>query len=194
MNTVEISAALAGLFTELVAGTGDPGGPFILNTGNEGLLRAIDRLTARDASSSANDGATIAAHVQHLRCGLSLMNRWAAEGGDPFADPKWDEAWKVSAVDDEQWAEIRAGLREQAQRWLQVLEAPRQLSNAELNGMIGSIAQVAYHLGAIRQINKARTAERRQFFPFSALAAKGDFSRSVRRVVRDRLDVFDPLA
>jgi hypothetical protein len=122
------------------------------------------------------------------------MNRWAAEGGDPFADPKWDEAWKVSAVDDEQWAEIRAGLREQAQRWLQVLEAPRQLSNAELNGMIGSIAQVAYHLGAIRQINKARTAERRQFFPFSALAAKGDFSRSVRRVVRDRLDVFDPLA
>jgi hypothetical protein len=36
MNTVEIRAALAGLFTELVAGTGDPGGPFILNTGDEG--------------------------------------------------------------------------------------------------------------------------------------------------------------
>jgi len=160
MNSVEVSAALAELFTELVAGTGDSGGPFILNTGDIGLLRAIDRLTARDASSSANDGATIAAHVQHLRFGLSLMNRWATEGGDPFADPKWDEAWKITTVDDEQWTEIRGGLREQALRWLQVLEAPRQLSSAELNGMIGSIAQVAYHLGAIRQISKAARGPR----------------------------------
>ena len=58
-----------------------------------GLLRSIDKLSAADASQAVNDGATIAAHAQHLRYGLSLMNRWAAEGGNPFADAKWDEAW-----------------------------------------------------------------------------------------------------
>ena len=160
MNSAEVSAALAGLFTELVAGSQEPGGPYILNTGDVGLLSSLDKLPPVDASRSANDGATIAAHAQHLRYGLSLMNRWAAEGGNPFADPKWDEAWKTSAVDEAQWGEIRSGLRSESNRWLQVLEAPRELRDVELSGMIGSIAHVAYHLGAIRQITKAARGPR----------------------------------
>jgi hypothetical protein len=56
-----------------------------------GLLRSLDKLSADDASRSVNDGATIAAHAQHVRYGLSLMNRWANEGGNPFADAKWDD-------------------------------------------------------------------------------------------------------
>jgi hypothetical protein len=82
------------------------------------------------------------------------MNRWAAEGGNPFADAKWDEAWKVSAVDDAAWEEIRRGLRDEAHRWLQVLDSPREVSAIELTGMIASIGHLGYHLGAIRQINK----------------------------------------
>ena len=64
---------------------------------------AFDKLSAADASRSVNDGATIAAHAQHLRYGLSLINRWASEGGDPFADAKWDLAWKTSVVDADGW-------------------------------------------------------------------------------------------
>ena len=56
------------------------------------MLRSLARLSAADASRSVNDGATIAAHAQHVRFGLSLMNRWARDGGDPFADAKWGEA------------------------------------------------------------------------------------------------------
>ena len=155
MNSAEISPALAGLFNELVAGTKDPAGAFILNAGDAGLLRSIDKLTAADASRPVNDGATIAAHAQHLRYGLSLMNRWAAEGGNPFADAKWGEAWKISTVDDAQWGEIRSGLRDQTNRWLEALKTPRELADVELRGVIGSIAHLAYHLGAIRQINKS---------------------------------------
>jgi hypothetical protein len=33
------------------------------------------------------------------------------------------------------------------------LGTARELNQIELNGMIGSIAHLAYHLGAIRQIN-----------------------------------------
>ena len=160
MNNAEVSAALAGLFTELVAGTKESRGSFILNSGDVGLLRSLDKLTALDASHSVNDGATIAAHAQHLRFGLSLMNRWAVEGGDPFADPTWDEAWTTFAVDEPQWETIRNELREQSDRWVHVLKTARELTDVELTGMIGSIAHVAYHLGAIRQITKAARGPR----------------------------------
>jgi hypothetical protein len=154
VRTNEASTTLGRLFSELVDGTAAAGGAYILNTGDVGLLKSIDKLSASDASRSTNDGATIAAHVQHLRYGLSLFNRWAAEGGTPFADAKWDEAWKTSAVDTRGWEEIRGGFRHEAQRWLEALRSPREVTDIEFNGMVASIAHLAYHLGAIRQIDK----------------------------------------
>ena len=32
---------------------------------------------------------------------------------------------------------------------------PREVATIEMNGMVGSIAHLAYHLGAIRQMNRA---------------------------------------
>jgi hypothetical protein len=154
MRTDPFASVLTRLFSEFVDGAHGQGDAFMLNSGDVGLLRSLDKLSAADASRSVNDGATIAAHAQHVRYGLSLMNRWAAAGGNPFADAKWDEAWKVSAVDDAAWEEIRRGLRDEAHRWLQVLDSPREVSAIELTGMIASIGHLGYHLGAIRQINK----------------------------------------
>ena len=154
MNTADVAPALEALFSELVNGTVRPGDAFILNSGDIGLLRSLDHLSAAGATRSANDGATIAAHAQHVRYGLSLMNRWGRDGGNPFADATWDEAWKTSQVDDAGWAEIRSGLADEAQRWLGTLRTPRTASPVELTGMIASIGHLAYHLGAIRQIAK----------------------------------------
>ena len=153
MNTGGIAASLARLFAELLDGTAGFDGGYIVNTGDIGLEKSLDKLSAADASRSTNDGATIAAHVQHERYGLSLMNRWAAQGGNPFADAKWDEAWKVREVDAKGWDEIRHGFRDETHRWLEVLRTPREVSDTELNGMIASIAHFAYHMGAIRQIH-----------------------------------------
>jgi hypothetical protein len=153
MQTAEITRCLTTLFSELVDGAKAPvGGNFVLNSGDAGLLASLDKLSAADASRSVHGGATIAAHAQHVRYGLSLKNRWASDGGNPFADATWDEAWKISAVDDEQWAEIRAGLRHETRQWLQTLGTPRDVRTVELSGMIGEIVHVAYHLGAMRQI------------------------------------------
>jgi hypothetical protein len=154
MRTTDIAPVLARLFSELVNGTPDEGGAVILNSGDVGLLRSLDKLSAGEAGHSANGGATIAAHVQHLRYGLTLMNRWASEGGNPFADATWDEAWKISTVDAAAWREIRDGLREETRRWSDALVTPRELSDVELAGVLGSIVHLAYHLGAIRQISK----------------------------------------
>ena len=140
------------LFSELADGTADRKGAYILNSGDAGLPRSLDKLAAADASRGVNGGATIAAHAQHVRYALLLMNRWATDGGNPFADAKWDEAWKISHVTEPQWEEIRRGLVGESDRWRDILGAPRELDRVGLKGMIASIAHVAYHLGAIRQI------------------------------------------
>ena len=126
----------------------------MLNSGDVGLLHSLDRLSPAAASHASDGGATIAAHAQHVRYGLSLMNRWAAEGGNPFADAKWEEPWKITAVDAVQWQEIRNGLRDESRQWLHALGSSRVVTEAELAGMVASIAHLAYHLGAIRQIDR----------------------------------------
>ena len=154
MHTGDMAPILGTLFAELVEGPPQRGGAFMLNSGDAGLLRSLDRLSAPEASLSASGGATIAAHAQHLRDGLSLMNQWASEGGNPFANARWDEAWKTSSVDEAQWEDIKRGLRAESERWLSALQSPREVGHIELAGMIGSVAHLAYHLGAIRQISK----------------------------------------
>ena len=155
MNTRELAPTLTTLYSELVQGANNPGGAFILNTGDAGLLRSLAKLSAADASKTSHGGATIAAHARHLAYGISLMNRWAREGGNPFADARWDEAWRTSVVDAEEWAEIQRELAEETIQWLRHLERPRDAAGVELHGMVASIAHLAYHLGAIRQIDKA---------------------------------------
>jgi hypothetical protein len=67
----------------------------------------------------------------------------------------WDEAWKTTIVDTKEWDEIRSGLGREVHAWLDALKAPREVSPIELTGMIASIAHLAYHVGAIRQIDKS---------------------------------------
>ncbi len=146
---------LAELCSELVEGATDDGNAFVLNSGDVGLLRSLDALPADEASMRVNGGASIAAHATHLAYGLSLMNRWMREGGNPFADARWDEAWKISDVSNQEWARIRVDLRTETEGWLNELRSSRELGSPELKGMMASIAHLAYHLGAIRQISRS---------------------------------------
>lgn len=153
MNTRDLAGTLTTLFAELVDGP-PSAAAYMLNRGDPGLLRSLDKLTARDASSAVPGGASIAAHVDHLRYGLSLMNRWSA-GENPFNDADWSTSWQTTTVSDDDWRDLRARLRDEAHRWLDALRTPRDVVAVELNGIVGSIAHLAYHLGAIRQINRA---------------------------------------
>ncbi len=127
----------------------------MLNRGDPGLLASLDRLSAAAASTAAPGGSTVAAHVDHLRYGLSLMNRWAGGEENPWADANWSASWQRVAVSTDEWKQLRAELRDEAHRWLEALRTPREAQPVELNGMIGSVAHLAYHLGAIRQIDRA---------------------------------------
>ena len=153
MNTRVLTDTLATLLGELVDGA-PADEAYMLNRGDAGLLRSLDKLSAADASAAVQGGASIAAHVDHLRYGLSLMNRWS-DGDNPFDTADWSASWRKTSVSDGEWRQLRTDLGNEAHRWLEAVRTPREVSGVELNGIVGSIAHLAYHLGAIRQINHA---------------------------------------
>jgi len=152
MNTREIAPALSTLYSELVNGIPESSG-YILNRGDGGFLRSIDKLSASAASATRARGASIAAHVGHVTYALSLMNRWA-NGENPFKDADWTAPWKKTRVDVDEWKALRDEMRRESKAWEQNLASPREVEEVELKGVIGSVAHIAYHLGAIRQIDR----------------------------------------
>jgi hypothetical protein len=151
-SATALHRALSALLRELVDGSA-PEAAWILNPQDGGLLRSLDKLSARAASVvSAASGSSIAAHVDHLRYGLELMNRWA-RGENPFAGADYSASWRRQTVTETEWATLRDRLRGEAQSWIEVVQRPRELNDVELTGIIASVAHLAYHLGAIRQID-----------------------------------------
>jgi len=152
---MNIHQTLTTLFRELIDGPAADAA-WMLNPQDEGLLKSLDRLSAPAASRiAAGGGASIAAHVDHLRYGLSLMNRWSRGEADPWAAADWTASWSRSQVSEGEWAERRGELATEVRAWMQALKSPREYTPFELNGVIASIAHLAYHLGAIRQIDRS---------------------------------------
>jgi len=155
MALESFATILPALFHELVDGSPDPRArTYMLNQGDHGLLASLDRLSATQASAT-HGGASIAAHVDHLRYGLSLLNRWADGTSPPWPDTDWTASWRKTVVSDAEWGALRDALRHEAARWVQALATRRDVSEVEAGWMAGSVAHLAYHLGAIRQIDRA---------------------------------------
>ena len=152
-NTLHRS--LETLFRELIDGP-SANAAWMLNGEDVGLLRSLDKLTAAAASAvPATGGASIAAHVDHVRYGLSLMNRWSQGEPDPWSTADWSVSWNRKAVNDQEWAALRQAFAAEARTWLETLRAPRDYTETQLNDVMGSIAHLAYHFGAIRQIDRS---------------------------------------
>jgi hypothetical protein len=151
MDTRHLGNSLPTLFGELIDGA-PLTEAYMTNRGDAGLLRSLDKVSATAASKLTPNGSSIAAHVDHLRYGLSLMNRWAA-GENPFDDADWKVSWRKTRVSAVEWKQLRDQLANEAHRWLEALRKPREIAETDLNSVIGSIAHLAYHVGAIRQID-----------------------------------------
>ena len=156
MSAESFVRILPTIYRELVHGSPDPKArTHVLNQGDPGLLASLDQLSAAAASATHGGGASIAAHVDHLRYGLSLLNRWANGVPPPWPDMDWTASWRKTVVSDAEWRALRDELRREASRWEEALRASREVNEAEAGWMSGSVAHLAYHLGAIRQIDRA---------------------------------------
>ena len=158
MNTSQIAKTLAMLFGELVNGSAKDSG-YVLNGGDDGLLKSLEKISAAEASALTTTGSSIAAHTDHLRYGLSLMNRWSG-GENPFQGADWGASWRNTTVSDDQWRRLRADLGVEVAAWLEAVRQPREVDEEGLRGMVATIAHLAYHFGAIRQINASTRGPR----------------------------------
>jgi hypothetical protein len=150
---MDATAAVSRIFSELMDGPAPQAG-FVLNPGDPGLLRSLAKLNAAQASAMPpNGGASVAAHVDHIRYGLELLNRWS-HGENPFADADYSASWQRTTVTDAEWAERLAALEREARAWSEALQKERALNDIEFVGVIASAAHLAYHMGAIRQIDR----------------------------------------
>lgn len=152
MTAASLHTVLGALVDELVDGAGETG--WVLNPHDPGLLASLDRLDARQASSRPpQGGASVAAHVDHLRYGLSLLNRWH-RGEQPFDDADYSASWSRTTVTELEWDVRRAALAREAHAWRHALDALPALTPEALHGVVASVAHLAYHLGAIRQLDR----------------------------------------
>jgi len=144
---------LTSLFREMVDGPPEDMA-FIVNPGDPGLVKSLATVPAAQASARPNGRPSIAGHVQHLRFGLALLNKWA--GGDPnaFAEASFKESWSHQEVNEDEWRALRQAFESEARRWQAQLDAPRDWDAMTLSGFMSSVAHTAYHMGAIRQLVK----------------------------------------
>jgi hypothetical protein len=123
---------------------------FVVNPGDRGLLASLEGLSAEAASARPGGRSSVAAHVDHLRYGFELLNRWA-RGENPWADSNYAASWQRQHVDQEHWSRLRAALDNEARTWM-TSGAPRVLDEGSVTEALSSLVHLAYHLGAIRQL------------------------------------------
>lgn len=150
--------ALEALLLEIF--NGPPGSEaYVLNPGDPGMLRQLDAISAEVASSRPMPGkTTVAAHVDHVHYGLTLLNRWAAGESNPWAGADWNGSWQRGLVSDDEWHTLRQALRREAQTWENAVRTRTEWDPITAAGALSSAAHTAYHLGAIRQILAAQNA------------------------------------
>jgi hypothetical protein len=112
---------------------------------NTGLFSSVKDLSAEQVSKTG-----IAAHTEHLRWSLSMVNAMM-RGERPAMD--WAQSWAVKTVSEPEWQELLEQLKLEYQM-LQTNMPP----NPDLNDRmfvtsgVALVAHAAYHLGAIRQM------------------------------------------
>jgi hypothetical protein len=152
-----VSSTIGALFRELVDGPSSPTS-YLLNQGDAGLLRSLDKLSAAAASSTSPGRVSVAAHVDHVRYFLQRMNGWAS--GTDLGPADWGASWHRSQVSDDDWKELRANLATEVTKWKQVLERMTVTDDEAMRSIASSVAHLAYHFGAIRQLADATRGPR----------------------------------
>jgi hypothetical protein len=133
---------------------------YVLNPGDPGLLRQLESISAHAASQPTTGKSTIAAHVDHVHYGLSLLSRYARGEENPWATADWNLSWQLRDVSDARWRTLRDALKTEADAWQKAAASRTDWNDIDAAGALASVAHTAYHLGAIRQMLAALDSQR----------------------------------
>lgn len=153
MQPTLVTDALRTLVSELFDGAPEAMS-WIITPGDAGIiswLRALD--PAHASAHPLPDRPSIAAHAGHLRFHLELLNRWSV--GEPsFETADWKTSWSHQTVNREEWTSLVDELERRAHAWREALAEEREWDPVEMTGSIASVAHMAYHFGALRQLRE----------------------------------------
>jgi hypothetical protein len=147
MDAHEIVGQILDVLGEAFEGPKERWSYFTDNRSDAGLFGTLAKLAAADATRIQGK-TSIAAHVSHVIFGLNASARWIE--GDRTTH-NWKESWSTGSVDDEEWARMRVKLKISYQDMRRDIELYAISSKESMGGVIGALAHVAYHLGAIGQ-------------------------------------------
>lgn len=115
---------------------------------NSGIYPTMDRLTAEQASFSWQGIPSIASHIRHMHFHLQVVVEWM-DGKRHKRD--WLASFQPYTVTPEEWQQLKTDFEATRQVFLDRMQ---QLSESEIAEDMGhgTVAHLAYHLGAVRQL------------------------------------------
>ena len=116
-------------------------------------MTTLENIPAAEASRTvAENGATIAAHVEHTRLYLDVLEK--AMRGEEIGKINWREIWEtVTEVSPDEWNESVKDLEKSYRRVVETIKNHDLWSHEDgFGAALGILTHTAYHLGAIRQM------------------------------------------
>jgi hypothetical protein len=110
-------------------------------------LAQIDAITA--SKIPAPGRSSIAAHCEHLRYVLEIVNAWSKL---EKPQPDWSLAWLTSSVDADAWEALKTAIQTECEVLKSFIAACSEWNPKLLNLLLSNTSHMAYHVGAIRQI------------------------------------------
>ncbi len=151
INQEDFTRAAFDLLKETFEGSSSEGSAY-LDRG-VGVLNTVEKLSAETASRSIEEnGATIAAHLEHARFYLVALVEFINGRTEKV---NWDESWLVKIVNETEWKLLRENTRRDYELVAETFQTSQDWNEDKLAEAIAIIAHTAYHLGAMRQMMKA---------------------------------------
>jgi hypothetical protein len=152
------SEKVIGLFRSLLEETFEKVSGIYLDGGTS-LLETLAGISASEASKPITvSGTSIASQVDHLRFYFKASNDYI--NGISTGKAAWQDSWKRKIVTDEEWDRLRRDLADDYHKLIDQLDSISDWNDERyLGSMMGMIVHTAYHLGAIRQIQRVAKGE-----------------------------------
>ncbi len=119
---------------------------------NTSLFETLENISAKKASNSIGENrATIAAHVEHIRFYLDVLNDVMQK--EELVQVDWKAIWQNDGmVTNEEWEDKKQRLKESYEQVLNTIKNyDRWEGEYGIAGSLAVLAHTAYHLGSIRQ-------------------------------------------
>ena len=143
INQTDFTTALSILFKETFEGMPTAEEQVYL-AHNTGIFVTLGAISAEQAS-------TIAAHGEHARFYIELLNNYL---NNDMRVVDFKQSWNIKIVSENEWDDLRENLSKVYRKTSETLEKNDVWGLDTITVAMGIIAHTAYHLGSIRQMAK----------------------------------------